>query len=590
MFGPVFNRAFITLPRRSRHFIHRTAYAAGLFILLCTAWQVLAGTQVIRNTGDFARFGAMAFQLLAPLQLALAMFAAALLSAASISAEKDRRTLDLLLLTDLTNSQFVLGKLFGSLLLIWAPLLAALPIFALAILFGGISPGQVGRGLAVTLATTLLAGSLGTTLALWRDKTFQTLAITAIVIVFWLVFWEVVGAGALGTHWVDIETQKWAIAFSPWQAILAATQPIEQTVSESFRVGDGVTLFIPTALAISAALATWGTLRFRVWNPHQETDRGRIPAEEEGHAQIDPSARARMHDAPGKARTVWSNPILWREIRTWAYGRKVLLVRAAYLVLCVLAAAMLYGLAQGDDGLTRIGAATALVPLFVLGLVLVNAQAVTSITTERDGKALDLLLVTDLSPREFIFGKLAGVLYNTKEMILVPIALCAALWFAGALSLENLIYLVGGSLVLYIFVAMLGVHIGLSYGSSPTAIAISLGTVFFLFVGIATGMRVIVAFSGSFQVQLQPFLAFMVGGGVGLFLALGARNPSTAILAASLLCPFVTFYAITSFLLGQTLNVFLVTSAMYAFATAAMLIPALHEFDVATRRPGAADE
>ncbi|NIL96723.1 MAG: hypothetical protein GTO62_06180, partial [Planctomycetales bacterium] len=52
-------------------------------------------------------------------------------------------------------------------------------------------------------------------------------------------------------------------------------------------------------------------------------------------------------------------------------------------------------------------------PLMVLSLVMINALGVTSITNERDGRALDLLLVTDLSPREFLFGKLAGVLYVT---------------------------------------------------------------------------------------------------------------------------------------------------------------------------------
>ncbi|CAN0447410.1 unnamed protein product, partial [Hapterophycus canaliculatus] len=36
--------------------------------------------------------------------------------------------------------------------------------------------------------------------------------------------------------------------------------------------------------------------------------------------------------------------------------------------------------------------------LGVISLVLVNALAVTSITGERDGLALDLLLVTDLPP------------------------------------------------------------------------------------------------------------------------------------------------------------------------------------------------
>ncbi len=56
------------------------------------------------------------------------------------------------------------------------------------------------------------------------------------------------------------------------------------------------------------------------------------------------------------------------------------------------------------------------------------------------GGALDLLLVTDLSPPEFLWGKVAGVAYVTKEMILAPMLLCVALWFAGGLTLENLAY------------------------------------------------------------------------------------------------------------------------------------------------------
>ena len=83
---------------------------------------------------------------------------------------------------------------------------------------------------------------------------------------------------------------------------------------------------------------------------------------------------------------------------------------------------------------------------------------------------------------------------------------------------------------------------------------------------------------------MGPFFAFTLGGGVGLYVALGARNPSTAIGLASFACPFLTFYAITSFLLGHTAVVSLVTVAAYGFATAAMLVPAIAEFDVATGR------
>jgi len=228
--------------------------------------------------------------------------------------------------------------------------------------------------------------------------------------------------------------------------------------------------------------------------------------------------------------------------------------------------------------------------VLLLSMVIVNALAVTSITNERDGRSLDLLLVTDLSPREFIFGKLGGVLWVTKEMVVLPMLLCGYLWVLGGLTLENLAYVLGGAAVLYVFVTTLGVHCGMTYSNSRTAIGVSLGTVFFLALGVVTCILLMISFSGSFQTQFGPFFALCVGGGVGLFVALGARNPSSAIVLASLTLPFATFYAIVSFLLGYTLPIFLVVGATYGFTTAAMLVPALGEFNIAMGRARTAAE
>lgn len=292
---------------------------------------------------------------------------------------------------------------------------------------------------------------------------------------------------------------------------------------------------------------------------------------------------------PARRRPVWGNPVLWREVRTWAYGRRVLVLKLGYALLVVLAGAVLLRMLDEQGGLTRARAALPLAPLLVLSLALINAQAVTSVTSERDAGALDLLLVTDLTPRELVGGKLGGAFYNAKETVAFPLLLLALLAVRGALGGENLAYLAVGWLALCGFAAVLGLHSGMVYANSRTAIGVSLGTLFFLFLGVALCMRIMVAFSGSFEFQLQPFLAAMVGGGLGLYVALGARNPSAAILAAAMLCPVATFYALTSFfILGHTLAVFLAVTCTYGFATAAMLVPALHEFDVATSRtPGA---
>lgn len=590
--GPILAREAYIAPRRPRHYVQRATYATGVFILTCTAWLVLAGTQHITTIGDMARFGSILFQILAPLQLTLMAFLAALKAASSVAQEKDKGTLILLLMTRITNRELVVGKLLASLLDVAFMLWTALPVFALVVLLGGVSFEQVVRVFAVTIATILVAGSWGSTIALRNEKTFQTLAWTAIGLVLWVGLAEALVVG-LQFAGVEIATQL-GVAISPARAILAAARPALAQPSSLDLLGNGVTWYLASAVVVTVLLNMLAIMRVRVWNPSREVRAGAttVASPEEAEANL------KLHGAAGSGRTVWKNPILWREMRTAAYGRKVILIRLAYLVIFGLTLASLYTTIQSGEAFahyttgqaTLPPAARPLAPFFLVSLVIINALAVTCITTERDAKAIDLLLVTDLSPKEFLFGKLGGVLWVTKEMLLLPMILCIILWASGAMSLENLLYLLGSLLVLDVFAVMLGIHCGMHYANSRTAIGISLGTVFFLFLGVATCIVMMISFAGSFESQLAPFLAFILGGSVGLYVSLGIRNPSPAIAATALLLPFATFYAITSFFLGYPLSVFLVIAAMYGFATAAMLVPAISAFDFAMGRSKAVEE
>jgi ABC-type transport system involved in multi-copper enzyme maturation permease subunit len=594
--GPVFQREVTIAPRRARIYIVRTAYVAALLLLVFTAWLVLYGTQKVQDIGDLARFGAILFQILAPLQLVWAAFFSAMLAAAAVAHEKDRRTLILLLLTNLSNSELVLGKLMASILNVLVMLAAAVPLFMAAALLGGISFNQIACSLAITLSSVLACGSLGSLLALWREKTFQALALTVLVLVLWVAGWEIVAAGACGDIIAGIPCRVLAAGMSPWRAILEAIQPYTRSQPALGVLDNSINLYLISSVTIAVLLNAIAIAMVRVWNPSRETAPA-APGEDvlrrksifDVDNEADQSfAKGKIPAAslstPARTRAVWDNPIIWREIRTWAYGGKILVIRLAYLLLFALAAGSLYWMARQGELTAAPHAAVVLAPLFLLSLILVNAQAVTSITSERDVRALDLLLVTDLTPKEIVFGKLGGVFYNTKEMILLPLLLCVYLRMNNALSLENTIFLILGLTVLYIFTAVLGIHAGITYANSGSAIAVSLGTVFFLSVGVAACMRIMLAFSGSFHAQFVPFFAYMVLGGVGLYVVLGVRNPSTAIGVASFLCPFATFYAITSYLLGAMLAVFLAMVAAYGFTTAAMLVPAIYEFDVATGR------
>ncbi|MCE9553315.1 MAG: hypothetical protein K8T91_08045 [Planctomycetes bacterium] len=582
LIGPVFSREASTAPRRSRHFVARATYVAALVLLIATAWMVLAGTQVIRNLGDLARFGGILFQVLAPLQLALVLFFSALFAASAVSQEKDRQTLLLLLMSDLKNSELVLGKLLAALLFVMVLLVSALPVFMGLVLLGGVEVMQVVRMYGVTLVSAAIAGSLGSTMALWREKTFQALALTALILFVYLGAWEALAQFGGTTQIAGLPAVTWAAIGSPWRAVLVATEPMIRPASEGQRPFDPVSWFLLYGTALAVAISGLAIARVRIWNPTRELRPTRVEPDAEPGLQ-QPTQSAALAKQHGAGRHVWNNPVAWREMRTWAYGRKIVAIRLAYVIVAAMAAAALFG---GME-VTRTTGLMVLVPLFLISLVLVNAQAVTALTTERDGRTLDLLLVTDLTPREFIFGKLGGVLYNAKEMVLLPLLICLGLWWRDSISAENTFYIVVGLLVMDVFVAVLGIHCGLIHENSRVAVGTSLGTVFFLFIGVAICMRIMVAFGGtfqSFQYQLPAFLALIFGGGVGLYVSLGARNASTAIFWAAFSCPFLTFWAITSFLLDYTLAVFLVMVASYGFTTATMLIPALSEFDVASGR------
>jgi len=270
----------------------------------------------------------------------------------------------------------------------------------------------------------------------------------------------------------------------------------------------------------------------------------------------------------------------------------VLVIRLAYWAVFLACAAVLASQLRAKTPLDEAipAAAKPIVTLLVVGLVLLNALAVTSLTSERDSRALDLLLVTDLTPKEIVFGKLGGAFYNAKEMILLPIALCVYLWFADAILTENAVFLVSGVLVMNAFAAMLGVHTGMNYANSRMAIATSIGTLLFLFLGIATCMRIMLAFSNSFDYQFTTFLGFIAGGSIGLYVVLNWRLRSSALTVVAGLAPLATIFAITSYLVGNYGTVFLVTAFTYCFATIAMLVPAIYVFDVATGRTTAREE
>ncbi len=612
--GPIIAREVLTAPRPVRFYVARASYVGLLFVLMWTAWQSLVGLSSVSEVGVIAYFGHLLFRLFVLFQLTLMLFFAPLSAATSVAHEKDRRTFVLLLMTDLRDVEIILGKLAASLLQILTLLATATPVFFLCLLLGGVSPGQVIEVVGVTAAAGLAGGSLGLLVALGRDRTFQSLALTVLALVLALAGVEVLGYLLPGVAILGVPIAE---GLDPYRAVLTVIDPVGLPRPGAIRPG---LAFIVAASAASALILGSAVVMLRIWNPGRNEPREQREGAGEAEVgeqlveieELAPAAAApglesapaapdhpegttglhvprrthrRITRGAGRYRQPWANPILWRELMTRAYGTKPLVIKGAYLL--AFALGVLYVHSAPDEAAMGSRSTWVLILLGILSLILINAQGVTALTSERDTGALDLLLVTEISPSEFVYGKLYGVLYNTKEMVVLPVLLL--IWFAaiGLMSAENAIYAMIDGLLLAHFSGMLGLHAAITYTNSRTAVANSLGTIFFLLIGIGICAWLILLSDRQFARQLLSFLIFIGAGSVALFASLGARNPSRAIALVALLTPFWSFYCVISLLNRDILAAFLFSVGIYGFALLAMLVPAVSDFDIALGRTSA---
>jgi ABC-type Na+ efflux pump permease subunit len=607
MLGPIFVREWHTLPRRPQHYAVRTAYLGLLWVLGITAWQAAIGWSRPATLGDVARFGLLLFQVSAFFQLTLLIFFSALSAAVAITQEKDRRTFLTLLVTDLRNYEIVLGKLAGSLLQIGLLLLGTVALFAVSLLLGGVSPGQVTRATLILAATCVAAGSLGCLVALWREQTFQALALTVLLLVLYFCLVRGLGWVPLAASWwgATVSETIWSdlqLWLDPYQCLQSVLQ---RPASYAWPVAPPLG-FALCMLLLSTLLNGWAIRRLRVWNPRGEP----IVRREQAAEPVLEKDRALAHAAPQPTRPIWANPILWREIRTRAYGRRLFLIKAAYAAVIALICYYAFTSLTGDRR-EPFAAAYGLLPVAILSLLLVAAQAVTAITSERDKGALDLLLVTDLTPREFIFGKLWGIAYNAKEYLLPPLLIAGVYAglgllatpprgyedLSGARNWQSLACVIGTLLILMAFAIVLGLHIGLRTEKSRLAVTHTLATIFFLSAGTLVCIGLIVI-SGRFDVQWTSFILFVAVGVAGLWWVLNGERPSLALNIASWVCPLAMLYGVMNVVIGkpgaeESSDPFmpaLVIGAAFVFTIVAMLVPLLSEFDVALGRTSGGPE
>lgn len=164
MFGPVFTYEAIRLGRKRMTFILRGMYVVGMmgFLgLMYLTW--LEETRVYTSYGsrssvkpsELSEFATMFFFTFEILQFIIVVMLTPAYVAGAITDEKQRKTLEFLLATDLQNREIIFGKLTARVANLLIYVLAGLPILGFLQLFGGIDPEMLLTATLVTVVTVL---------------------------------------------------------------------------------------------------------------------------------------------------------------------------------------------------------------------------------------------------------------------------------------------------------------------------------------------------------------------------------------------------------------------------------------------------
>lgn len=118
------------------------------------------------------------FIMLSVLQMALVMFITPGLTAGAISTEREKQTLNMLLMTTQSSWQIILGKLMSSVAFLGLLLVAGLPLYSIVFLFGGVSPLQLITIFFFYFITMLAIGSIGIFFSTYTKRTITSMIAT----------------------------------------------------------------------------------------------------------------------------------------------------------------------------------------------------------------------------------------------------------------------------------------------------------------------------------------------------------------------------------------------------------------------------
>lgn len=222
--NPIIVKELRTRMRGVRPYAILTAFLVLLAVAGYGIYQIMLQQARFGGTVLSAQVGQALFRGLAFVELMLVVFLAPSMTSGAISGEREQLTYDMLIATPLRPGQILWGKLLAALSYLFLLIFAAVPVFSVVLVFGGVELRALLKALALLVAATIFFGAIGLLCSALMRRTARATTV-AYTMVLLLIGVPVLLASVWGQFSTPPGQQAppWLLYLNPFSALLSVT-------------------------------------------------------------------------------------------------------------------------------------------------------------------------------------------------------------------------------------------------------------------------------------------------------------------------------------------------------------------------------
>ena len=417
--SPILRYELERAAKAKRWFILRFAYI-GVLLGVQLVGLFVAEMQISRTTpadAVYPQLGRTLFHVFTIAMGAAVVIVTPTFAGGLIAIEKERKTLGLLFVTALTEREIIQHKVLSQAIILASTLLAPVPIMFVCLVFGGVDWLEMFCRFCLIVSTFFFCCGVGIFASAispdTRAATRIALGLTWFILLIppgsvagaALIAQSVAKGSELGQYATQFGERMWAAApyFNPPIAAYVLTKSVSNVAGSVPGASGWIWC---TALGFGAFwLGIWGaSIALR--------DRAAVLDTTSRRWALFPGASAIRRGRP--TQKVWDNPVLWREAHS---ARTLRWVMWLLLGMGLFLAVMAFAAVKATDAWYHWLAIV--VETFILFARVIDRGA-SAFAGEREKGTLDLVLLTQLTPVQIFWGKIAGVVRGTIFFWILP--------------------------------------------------------------------------------------------------------------------------------------------------------------------------